>query len=376
MTGFDAPRPRDGLLLVGDRLVGGQRIAGDGRVRGMQHARPLQPCDRLPGLADSDGAGSPRESRGQQVGAREHRLALREMRRRPRRRQIGTALNPRLGVSTGPGGARIAGFPFQGLRDEPRRVEPEFGGLLAPVFAQRVLVDIALVRAGHQRRAFGKARAGGRIAEATRFHRRFDLGAPRRERLDHLPRYPGDLEAPVGVGLLDAAAEFRQLPRQFAAVHGADQHLGGAEPLVGHRAPPAVLAPDHVGEHGMRMELRIEVAGSVVAEGGGDRLLAAGADHASGLRVLHPSLDGVALDPGEGASHRPVVGGDDPAVAADQGGGEDHAGEPPPGAQAAGGSADAAPGIAPGAGLGPRRACVPSVMNMNIARTKDPNNGL
>ena len=66
------------------------------------------------------------------------------------------------------------------------------------------------------------------------------------------------------------------------------------------------------------MERGIEVAGSIVAEGGDDRLLAAGADHAAGLGVLHPGLGDVLLEPGEGARNRPVVGVDHAGVAADQ----------------------------------------------------------
>ena len=69
----------------------------------------------------------------------------------------------------------------------------------------------------------------------------------------------------------------------------------------------------------MGMELRVEVARSVVTKRRGDHALVAGADHAARLRVFHPGLDGIVFDPGERARHRPVVRGDDAPVAADQG---------------------------------------------------------
>ena len=70
----------------------------------------------------------------------------------------------------------------------------------------------------------------------------------------------------------------------------------------------------------MGVELGIEIARGVVAEGGGDDLLSAGAHHPARSRVLHPCLGGILLDPGERRLHRPVVRLDDAVVAADQGG--------------------------------------------------------
>ena len=46
-------------------------------------------------------------------------------------------------------------------------------------------------------------------------------------------------------------------------------------------------------------------------EGDRDHVLSAGAEHASGLRILHPGFDDVGLVLGERAGHRPVVRGDD-----------------------------------------------------------------
>ena len=192
------------------------------------------------------------------------------MRHRPFRGPVGLGGLPRtlpvVGRTRSVTARLPASLPSRGLRDKHPRVEAETGRLFLPTLPERFLVDVALVRAGHQRRALGETLIPGSVAETARFHRCLDLGAPRRERLDGRARYARDLEAPVGMGLLDAVADLHEPPRQFAPVHGADQHLRGVEPLVGHRAPLAVLAPDHVGEHAMRVKLRIEVAGSVVAE--------------------------------------------------------------------------------------------------------------
>ena len=57
----------------------------------------------------------------------------------------------------------------------------------------------------------------------------------------------------------------------------------------------------------MAVQLGVEIARGVVAEGGGDDLLTADADHLPGLPVLHPGLGRVLLDPAEGCLHRAVV---------------------------------------------------------------------
>ena len=201
-----------------------------------------------------------------------------------------------------------------------RGIETEIGGLFPPGVPQFPPVDVALGGARHQRRALGKPRIVGGVAEIPLRHRRLDLGAPGRERLDRVARDAGDLEAPVGMGLLDAVAEPRQAAGKLVAVEHADQLLPRVEALVGHRAPFPVLALHHVGDYRMAMELRIEVARGVVAEGGGDDFLSADAPHPAGFRILHPCLCGVLLDPGQRRLHGAVVRLDDAVVAAHQGG--------------------------------------------------------
>ena len=164
----------------------------------------------------------------------------------------------------------------------------QHAGLLPPALTQHFLVHVALLGAGHQRRARRKMRIASRIAEAALVHRRLDLRTARRKRLDHRPRHAGNLEAAVGVGLLDAIAQLFQPPRQLAPVHHAGEHLALVQQLVGHGAPLAVVALNHVGgNHGVGVELGVEIARGVVAEGGGHHLLAAHMGQASGLRVLH-----------------------------------------------------------------------------------------
>ena len=234
----------------------------------MQRSRLLERRDLALGLSDRHRAGRVREGGGQQIGPREHRLALREMRHRPgdrlggrtplRGRRVRThAPRFRLAV-TGHPGRRIASAgrtrtrravrphaapccprfrnrfearhrQLRGLRGRLRHmglgVEPEIGGLAFPHAAELVAVDVALVGARHQRRALGGARIVRRRPEAAFGHRRLDLGTPGRERRDRLARHAGDLEAPVGMRLLDAVAESAKRCRKLVAVEHTDELL-------------------------------------------------------------------------------------------------------------------------------------------------------
>ena len=231
-------------------------------------------------------------------------------------------------LPAGLAGAFPPGRPGRRVGHERARIEAEVRRLCAPVLAERGAVHVALGGAGEQRCALGHALVLCRSVQPAPGQRGLDLGPARGEGLDDLAGDARDLEAPVGMGLPDAVSELRERRREFVAVEGAEQHLGGVELLVGHGPPLAVGALHHVGDHRMGVERRIEVARGVVPEGGDDRLLAAGADHASGLRilprtrsgVLHPGFRDMAFDPVEGAPDGAVVGLDDAPVAADQGG--------------------------------------------------------
>ena len=131
------------------------------------------------------------EGGGEQVGAGEHRLALGEVRHRPvhgllrsgLRRSGFHAYRTRLAIddrATGFGLAPgvLCGVPGHRLRRESARIEPEPCGLVQPALAQLVAVDVALGRAGHQRRALGEALIVRGGAAAALSDRRLDLGAP------------------------------------------------------------------------------------------------------------------------------------------------------------------------------------------------------
>ena len=128
------------------------------------------------------------------------------------------------------------------------------------------------------------------------------------------------------MGLLDAVAERLQLLCQLAPVNHADELLAPVERLVGHGAPLAgpgrspVFALHHVGDHRVGMELRVEIARDLVAEGGGHHLLAAGMHQQSSLRGLHAGPDRRLLQPRKRALHRGIVRGHDGCVVAHQGG--------------------------------------------------------
>ena len=325
---------RDGLLLVGHRLVGGERLAPCRQAAGVQRAFLLQPRGGGLGVSDRHRSRFPGQRRGEQAGPGEHRLALgqvvhrpgqgrvRGVRRGPRRRirsLVPAGSRPvRCGLPPGLDGPAHGAAPLHRAGRQRPGVEPEPVRLALPRLPQLGAVDVALRRPGHQRRALGRALVLRRRPQAAPLHRRLDLRPAGGVGIDNLARDARDLEPPVGVGLLDDVAERPQFPRQLAPVHGADQHLRGVQPLVGHGAPLAVRAPHHVGDHRVGMELGIEIARGLVGEGGDRRLLVPGTDHAARLGVLHPGLDNALLDPGEGPPHRPAVGLRDAGVAADQ----------------------------------------------------------
>ena len=215
---------------------------------------------------------------------------------------------------------------FHGPRHQRAGGQSDIGGMALPHTAELVAVDVALRGPRHQRGALRDARIVRGCAEPALFHRRLDLRAPARERLDLFPRYPRDLEAPVGMGLLDPVAEPAETGRELVAVEHADQLLLRIQPLVGHRAPLAVLPLHHVGDYRVGVELRIEVPRRVVAEGGRDDLLPADPCHLPGIGLLHAGFGGVLLDPGQRRRHRAVVRLDDALVATDQRGDGDRLG--------------------------------------------------
>ena len=290
----------------------------------MERAVALAFCDLALGLGDGDCAGFPCERGGEQVGSCEDGLALGEVLDGPVDGPVCVGLCGRrvARIVAGRRGRfvdRVSGGGFcGGLCGERACVEAEFCGLLLPARAQGVLVDVAFVGAGEEGGALREARVFCGVADAAAAHGGLDLGAARGEGVDDRARDAGDLEASVGMGFFDVVADASEFAREFAAIHGADEHLGGVEFLVGDGAPFSVLALDHVGDDGVGVELGVEVARCVVGECGGDRLLSPGANDVSGLRVLHAGFDGVFLDPGEGAPDGGLMGGGDAHVAAHQ----------------------------------------------------------
>ena len=334
----------DRLALVGQRPVGGEQPVHAGQAGGVQGSALLQRRDLALDLAGRRRARAEGERGGQQIGAREHCLAFREVgdgpARGPRRRGLRRhrrpvpALRGRGGHPAIPGdldgttpravfpawlaGGIEAGLPRTRFGNQPPGIESEGLGLFQPALAERHPVDVALGGAGEERRALGEALVLRRPAQAAFGHGGLDLGAARGICLNDVPRDPRDLEPSVGMGLLDAVSELREFARELVAVEGAQQHLRGVEPLVRHGAPFSVFAPHHVGDHRVGMKRGVEVAGSVMPERRDHRLLVARTRHAAGFRVLHPGLGGVLLEPVERAADGAVVGVDHARVAADQ----------------------------------------------------------
>ena len=81
-----------------------------------------------------------------------------------------------------------------------------------------------------------------------------------------LARDAFDFEPPVRVRLPDAVVQVSETVHQFRPVDRTDRHLAPEQPVIDHRAPLAVAALDHVGDHAMDVKLRIEIARGVVSE--------------------------------------------------------------------------------------------------------------
>ena len=144
-----------------------------------------------------------------------------------------------------------------------------------------------------------------------------DLSPARRERAPQLPAVTRDLEArdPSRHGGLDVVAPFHQPARQLVAVVGADLPGMAVEQGGLDAAPAPLRIARHVGDHGVGVELGIEIAARDMAEGCRDhvgrldpRPLSRGGVPAAGLQE-------VPLDPVQRRPHRLVVGMHHAAVA-------------------------------------------------------------
>ena len=143
----------------------------------VERSRRLAGGELALGLLRSRRAGLPGERGGEEIAAGEHRLALGEMGHRPveglrrlgrwfRRRAV--PLRPGSAAAVGRHASAVAvrivltarlpsGRSGHRIGGKPARVEPELGGLSLPALPERIEVDLALGRAGHERRALREA---------------------------------------------------------------------------------------------------------------------------------------------------------------------------------------------------------------------------
>ena len=237
------------------------------------------------------------QSRRQQVGFAEHRMALlqvvgrlpdRFQRREPRRRAREAALRP-----VEPYLVRI-----------PRK--PECLGAGLPHRRQLARRGLVLPLPRMQRRRLRGLRA---VVPALVRHVVEDVAPARRERLQHRRRIPRKLEArqPAHLGRDQHVAHLPQPPRQIVPVPRPDQTPIALEQRRLHAPPLARRVPRHVGDHRVRMELRVVVAARNVPEGRRHETVRLHPRTPPGRGVVAPGLKELRLNPVQRRPHRRVV---------------------------------------------------------------------
>ena len=237
------------------------------------------------------------QSRRQQVGFAEHRMALlqvvgrlpdRFQRREARRRAREAALRP-----VEPYLVRI-----------PRK--PECLGAGLPHRRQLARRGLVLPLPRMQRRRLRGLRV---VLPALVRHVVEDVAPARRERLQHRRRVPRKLEArqPAHLGRNQHVAHLPQPPRQIVPVPRPDQTPIALEQRRLHAPPLARRVPRHVGDHRVRMELRVVVAARNVPEGRRHKTVRLHPRTPPGRGVVAPGLKELRLHPVQRRPHRRVV---------------------------------------------------------------------
>ena len=155
---------------------------------------------------------------------------------------------------------------------------------------------------------------GGRVLPAPVLHVVEKLPAPGRERVQHRPLIARDLEPrhPAHQCRHRGIADLFEPGPELVAVVGPDQELRAFHRGEFGAAPAAVPAARHVGDHRMRVQLRVEVAARQVAEGRRRHAVGSRTGPPPGLRVVAPGLEQLGLDEAQCGLHRLVVRLDHP----------------------------------------------------------------
>ena len=137
-----------------------------------------------------------------------------------------------------------------------------------------------------------------------------------REVVEQRLRVPRDLEARRGAdeGRDGRVAQRLQTALQGSAIDGAEEDPGTVQRREVGAPPVALCVARHVEQHGVGMELRVEVAAREVPEAGGDEAVCRNPGPASGRAVVGAGLKQLPLGELEGLAHRLVVGPEDPGA--------------------------------------------------------------
>ncbi len=297
--GFSTPWPARISAMVSDSRASAASVVpvpdDRGRVR---RAVAFERGNRALRRIDGDRARLAGQRRRQQVGMAEHRLALGKVRDRPGRRVARRPARtreqvrpeePAFGLAANRSGPRS---PRSALRAAARTLPAEKPSVFAWRFQLRSSTP-GRCRAWPPTSSAPPAPRGGDCPSTPPMPRSAiaaSISARRVEKASMTSRGTPSISNRPSIWVFpDAVAETLQPLRQFRPVDRPDGHLALEQAVIDHRAPLGILALDHVGDDGMRVELGIQVPGSVVLETGGDRLLAAGADHRPRRKVASGS---------------------------------------------------------------------------------------
>ena len=196
--------------------------------------------------------------------------------------------------------------PVSAPCDVPVPCRAELPRPLLPRLMQDLPLRLRLAPTCVERRLL---RPGGCVLPAPVGHVVEELPATGRKRVQHRPLVARDLEPrhPPYQRRHRGVADLLEPGPKLVPVVGPNEKLRAFHRGELGAAPRLVPAARHVGDHRVRVQLRVEVAARQVAEGRRDHAVGPHPRPATRLRVVAPGLEQLRLDEAQGGVHRLVV---------------------------------------------------------------------